>query len=364
MMDRNQWPQAFGQSLWLDNITRDLLDGGVLQQYINDWAISGLTSNPTIFDSAIAGSTAYDQAIREGAPGELSDEALFMELALADLRRAADLLRPAFDATDGVDGWVSMEVSPTLADDAAATIQAALGVHRQSARPNLYVKIPGTTVGLAAIEQCVFEGVPVNVTLLFSCRQYLAAAEAYLRGAERRLDAGLSKPPESVASVFISRWDSAANPLVPATLHNQLGIAVAGDIYRTHLDMLASPRWQRLALRGARPQRLLWASTGTKDPQASDTLYVESLVAPNTINTLPEKTLQAFAHHGLVARSMDKDGLHARATLASFEAAGVDLDVLAEHLQRTGVQSFLKSWQHLMECVASKRLSAAKDGNR
>jgi len=364
MMDRNQWPQAFGQSLWLDNITRELLDGGVLQQYINEWAVSGLTSNPTIFDAAIGGSAAYDHAISESAHGEKSDEALFMELALADLRRAADLLRPTFDATHGVDGWVSMEVSPTLADDAAATLSAALDVFRQAARPNLYVKIPGTTTGLAAIEESVFEGVPVNVTLLFSCRQYQAAAEAYLRGAERRLDAGRGTPPESVASVFISRWDAAANPLVPATLHNQLGIAVAGDIYRTQLDLLTSPRWQRLAAKGARPQRLLWASTGTKDPLASDTLYVESLVAPGTINTLPEKTLQAFASHGRIHNTMSVDGLQARATLASFSAAGIDIDVLADQLQRTGVKSFLNSWQHLMECVASKRLSAGKDGNQ
>ncbi len=364
MMDRNQWPQAFGQSLWLDNITRELLDGGVLQQYINAWAISGLTSNPTIFDAAIAGSTAYDQAIRKGARGGQSDEALFMELALADLRRAADLLRPAFDATDGVDGWVSMEVSPTLADNAAATIGAALDVHRQAARPNLYVKIPGTATGLVAIEESVFQGVPVNVTLLFSRSQYQAAAEAYLRGAERRLAAGQDAPPGSVASVFVSRWDAAANPLVPPTMHNQLGLAVAGDIYRAYLDLLASPRWQRLALKGLKPQRLLWASTGTKDPKASDTLYVESLVAPNTINTLPEKTLQAFASHGQVRQVMAEDALQARAMLARFRAAGIDTDVLAEQLQRTGVQAFLNSWQHLMECVASKRLSAGKDGTR
>ncbi len=347
-----------GQSLWLDNITRDLLDSGTLQRYIDEWSITGLTSNPTIFDEAIGGSAAYDRAIRESARSALSDEALFTELALDDLRRAADLLQPVFKATDGVDGWVSMEVSPLLVDDTAGTIEAATRIFAQASRPNLFVKIPGTTAGIAAIEESIFNGVPVNITLLFSREQYLAAAEAYLRGIERRVDAGRDPRVASVASVFVSRWDKAAHDLAPE-LRNRLGIAVGGITYRAYRELLGSSRWQKLASAGARPQRLLWASTGTKDPAASDCLYVEALAAPDTINTMPEKTLRAFADHGKVTKAMETDGVAAEAMLALFRKAGIDVDALAARLQLEGAQSFAKSWHQLLGRVASKRASLA-----
>lgn len=357
----NTWQlRDLGQSLWLDNITRDLLDSGTLQRYIDDWSISGLTSNPTIFDEAIGGSAAYDRSIRDGARTAQSDEALFMELALDDLRRAADLLQPVFAATDGVEGWVSMEVSPLLVDDTAGTIDAATRIFAQANRPNLFVKIPGTAAGIAAIEESIFNGVPVNVTLLFSREHYLAAAEAYLRGIERRLDAGLDPRVASVASLFVSRWDKATNDRVPKELRNQLGIAVAGITYRAYRELLGSPRWQRLAGLGARPQRLLWASTGTKDPDASDCLYVEALAAPDTIDTIPEKTLRGFADHGKVTRAMDTDGVTAAATLNLFSKAGVDMNALARQLQSEGAQSFAKSWRQLLERVASKRAAFAQ----
>jgi transaldolase len=347
--------RELGQSLWLDNITRDLLDSGMLARYIADWSISGLTSNPTIFDEAIGGSAAYDQAIRERARGKLSDEELFVELALEDLRRAADLLRPIFAATEGVDGWVSMEVSPLLVDDAPGTIEAARRIFAQADRPNLFVKIPGTTAGLAAIEESIFNGIPINVTLLFSREQYLAAAEAYLKGIERRLGAGRDPRVASVASLFVSRWDKATHDSVPPGLRNQLGIAVGGVAYQAYRGLLSAPRWQRLAARGARPQRLLWASTGTKDPAAPDCLYVEALAAPDTIDTMPEKTLRAFAEHGQVRGEMAADGVTAAATLARFGAAGIDVDVLARRLQAEGAQSFADSWRRLLARVASKR---------
>jgi transaldolase len=343
------------QSLWLDNITRDLLVSGTLQRYIDEWSISGITSNPTIFDEAIRGSTAYDGAIGAGADRAESDEALFTELALDDLRRAADLLQPIFTATDGADGWVSMEVSPLLVDDAAGTVEAATRIFPQAGRPNLFVKIPGTQAGIAAIEESIFNGVPVNVTLLFSSAQYLAAGEAYLRGVERRVAAGKDPRIASVASLFVSRWDKAVHDLVPAGLRNRLGIAVAGTTYVAYLDMLRSPRWRKLAALGARPQRLLWASTGTKDPDVSDCLYVEALAAPDTINTMPEKTLAAFADHGKIAGVMPTDGVAANAILAEFSKAGIDIDALARRLQLEGAQSFTKSWRQLLERVAAKR---------
>jgi transaldolase len=343
-----------GQSLWLDNITRDLIDSGTLKRFIDEWSITGLTSNPTIFDEAIGGSAAYDRAIAAAHPGQ-SDEDLFMELALDDLRRAADLLQPVYTATDGTDGWVSMEVSPLLADDTAGTVAAAKRIQTQAQRANLFVKIPGTEAGVAAIEEAIFAGVPVNVTLLFSREQYLAAAAAYLRGIERRLQAGLSPRVASVASLFISRWDKAVSELAPPGLRNQLGIAVGGITYQAYRELLASARWQKLAQAGARPQRLLWASTGTKDPQASDCLYVEALAAPDTIDTLPEKTLRAFADHGRVRGVMAADGVAATATLERFAQAGVDVAALARRLQREGAQSFEKSWRQLLARVAAKR---------
>jgi transaldolase len=347
-----------GQSLWLDNITRELLDRGTLRRYIAGFSITGLTSNPTIFDEAIGGSAAYDLAIRDAARAGSSDEQIFVGLALDDLRRAADLLRSVHESTGGVDGWVSMEVSPTLVDDTAGTIESAASIFRQAARQNLFVKIPGTSAGVAAIEESIFAGIPVNVTLLFSREQYQAVAEAYLRGLERRLAAGRSPRVASVASLFVSRWDRAVDTTVPAELRNRLGIAMAGRVLRSHVELHDSPRWRRLAAAGARPQRLLWASTGVKDPQAPDTLYLDALAAPGTVSTVPEKTLLAFADHGNPC-AMPTDGAAAEAALAQFRAAGVDLDGLARRLQEEGAQSFLKSWRHLMQGIASRRAAVA-----
>jgi transaldolase len=343
-----------GQRLWLDNITRDLLVSGTLQRYIRDFAITGLTSNPAIFDHAIRNTASYDEAIREGTARGQSTEALFFELALADVTAAADLFRPIHDATAGVDGWASFEVSPLLADDAAATVHETAQLHARARRPNLFIKIPGTRAGVVAIEEAVFAGVPINVTLLFSREQYLAAANAYLRGVERRIAAGLDPRVDSVASVFVSRWDVAVRDKVPQALHNRLGIAVAKRAYKAYRELLASPRWEKLAAAGARPQRLLWASTGTKDPSASDTLYIEALAAPDTINTIPDKTLLAFADHGRLRGELPADGGDAESTLAEFERAGVDENALAEQLLREGTQAFDKSWSDLMECIASK----------
>jgi transaldolase len=345
---------GLGQSLWLDNITRDLLDNGTLQRYIDDYAITGLTSNPTIFDEAIGASTAYDDGIREKTREGLAGEALFVELALEDLRRAADLFRRTFDATGGVDGWVSMELSPLLAADTAGSIEAAARIHRQADRANLFVKIPGTPEGVPAIEESIFNGVPINVTLLFSAEQYRASAEAYLRGIERRIEAGLDPVVESVASLFVSRWDKATADRLPAELRNRLGIAVGQRTYRGYREMLDSPRWQRLAAAGAHPQRLLWASTGTKDPDASDILYVQALAAPDTIDTLPEKTLRAFADHGRIEHVMAVDGGDAEATLRRIAGAGIDIDAVAMQLQRDGAQAFTKSWQQLLQRIADK----------
>ncbi len=348
-----------GQSLWLDNITRELLDNGTLRRYIEDFSITGLTSNPTIFDGAIGSGHAYDAGIREKARDGKSGEALFIELALEDLRRAADLFRPVFDASHHIDGWVSMEVSPLLAGDTAGSIEAARQIQQQADRPNLFVKIPGTPQGIPAIEASIFAGVPINVTLLFSCEQYLAAAEAYLRGIERRLEAGLDPRVGSVASLFVSRWDVAVKDQVPAELRNQLGIAIGGRTYRAYRDLLASGRWRTLADAGAQPQRLLWASTGTKDPDVSATLYVEALAAPDTIDTMPEKTLHAFAERGALRGTMAADGGDAEAMLARFARAGIDIGALAIRLQHEGAQSFVKSWQQLLQRIAAKSAALA-----
>ncbi|MGH8746743.1 MAG: transaldolase [Burkholderiales bacterium] len=360
-MNRTRLLRELGQSLWLDNITRELLDNGTLRRYIDEFSITGLTSNPTIFEHAIGNTGVYDASIRDKAAGGESGEALFVELALEDLRRAADLFRPAFDATGGVDGWVSMELSPLLADDTAGSIAAALRIHRQAGRVNLYVKIPGTPAGVGAIEESIFAGVPINVTLLFSREQYLAAAEAYLRGIERRFAAGRDPRVGSVASLFVSRWDRAVSGNIPDELRNRLGIAIAGRTYRAYRELLASPRWRKLAAAGARPQRLLWASTGTKDPETSETLYLEALAAPDTIDTIPEKTLLAFAQRGAVAGAMRDDGGDAESVLAHFAQAGVEADALAVKLQHEGAQAFVKSWHTLMQCIAgkSKTLAAA-----
>jgi len=353
-MNPTQQLHALGQSLWLDNITRELLTSGTLARYIKEFTVTGLTSNPSIFDHAIRNSNFYDAGIRKKAAAGKSGEALFFELALEDLTQAADLLRPVHDATNGIDGWVSLEVSPLLAHDTAGTIQAAEQLYAQAQRPNLFIKIPGNAAGIAAIEASTFAGIPVNVTLLFSREHYVAAAEAYLRGIERRLAAGLDPKVTSVASLFISRWDVSVQGKVPETLRNRLGIAIGMRTYKAYCELLATPRWRQLADAGATPQRLLWASTGTKDPGAPDTLYLEALAAPNTINTIPEKTLLAFADHGAVKHALPLDGGNAETLLAEFMQAGVNPTALAAQLQQEGEQSFAKSWNSLMACITSK----------
>ena len=343
-----------GQSLWLDNITRDLLTSGTLKRYIDELSVTGLTSNPTIFDNAIKNSTAYDAAVREKLTQSKSGEGLFFELALEDLTRAADLFRPIYDRTDGVDGWVSLEVSPLLAYDTASTLAAAKDLHARAGRPNLLIKIPGTKEGLPAIEEAIFAGIPINVTLLFSREHYVAAAEAFLRGIERRIDAGLKPGVGSVASVFISRWDAAVSSKVPDALRNQLGIAIAKRTYKAARALLSSPRWHRVYNAGVRPQRLLWASTGTKDPHASDVLYIKSLAAPFTVNTMPEGTLKALADHGELSSILPADGGDCEEVLAKFAQAGIDVDALAAQLQDEGAKSFVKSWNDLMQVITSK----------
>ncbi|HEX4151020.1 MAG TPA: transaldolase [Steroidobacteraceae bacterium] len=358
-MTATQDLHKLGQSLWLDNITRGILDNGTLRRYIGELSVTGLTSNPTIFDEAIGGSGQYDESIRRKARDGLSGEPLFLELALEDLRRAADLFRPVFDRTGGIDGWVSMEVSPLLANDTRATIEAAKRIHQLADRPNLYVKIPGTPEGAPAIEEAIFSGVPVNVTLLFSREHYLAVAEAYMRGIERRLASKLDPRVSSVASLFISRWDRAIAGKVPAELANRLGIAIAGRTYRAHCDLIASKRWRDLAAAGAVKQRMLWASTGVKDPKARETLYVEALAAPETIDTMPEKTLLAFARQGKVGAPMPADGGDAEKVLERFAEAGVDVEALAKQLQVEGAQSFVKSWKELMQSLVDKSRALA-----
>ena len=353
-MKPTQLLHNFGQSIWLDNITRDLLNDGTLKKYIEDLSVTGLTSNPTIFDHAIKNSPAYDAAICEAVAKRKTGEALFFDLALDDLTRAADLFRPVYDHTNGVDGWVSLEVSPFLAHDTVSTIAAAKELSERAGRPNLFIKIPGTKEGATAIEEAIFAGIPVNVTLLFSRNHYAAAAEAYLRGIERRIAAGLNPRVDSVASVFVSRWDVAVEGKVPQELANRLGIAVSGRIYEAYLDLLSSPRSQRVYNAGARPQRLLWASTGTKDPKASDILYVKALAAPFTVNTMPEATLKAFADHGEIGHAMSADGGDCEMVLELFAKAGVNIDDLAARLQNEGASSFVKSWNELMAVIASK----------
>jgi transaldolase len=343
-----------GQSLWLDNITRDLLEKGTLKRYIEELSVTGLTSNPTIFDHAISHSDAYDRDVQRLRAAGLSAEAIFFELAVQDLVRAADLFAPVHARTAGVDGFVSLEVSPLLAYDTARTVQQAKELHRKAGRPNLLIKIPGTKEGLPAIEEAIFSGVPVNVTLLFSREHYLAAADAYLRGIERRVAAGLSPDVRSVASLFLSRWDVAVAEKVPAELRDRLGIAIGEQAYQAYRDLLASERFQRLANAGARPQRLLFASTGTKDPRVSDVLYVRALAAPHTIDTMPEKTLLAFADHGQVGAVVPRDGGDTEQVLAAFNRAGVDLGQLAAQLQEEGAKAFVASWKDLASAIEDK----------
>lgn len=357
-MKATQALHHLGQSLWLDNINRDLLKKGTLKRYIDELSVTGLTSNPTIFDHAIKNSTTYDAPIREGLRNGKADEELFVDLALQDVTQAADLLGPAHERSDGVDGWVSLEVSPLLARDTSRTVEAAKDLFARAARPNIFIKIPGTKEGLPAIEESIFAGVPINVTLLFSREQYLEAANAYLRGVERRIDAGLNPNIASVASVFISRWDVAIRDKVPSKLRNQLGIAIAKRTYVAYCSLLSSDRWRRVYNFGARPQRLLWASTGTKDPSASDTLYVEALAAPFTVNTMPDATLKAFADHGRVGTSLSADD--SESTLIQFAKSGVDIDALAAQLQDDGARSFVKSWNELMGVITSKCIELKK----
>jgi transaldolase len=349
-----------GQSLWLDNITRELLTSGTLERYIDELSVTGLTSNPTIFDHAIKNSTAYDAAIANKLEEGRSGEDLFFELALEDLTQAAGLFRPIHERTDGIDGWVSLEVSPLLAHDTASTLAAAKDLHQRAGRPNLLIKIPGTKEGLPAIEEAIFAGIPINVTLLFSREHYVAAAEAFLRGIERRIDAGLPPAVGSVASVFVSRWDVAVMGKVPDSLRDQLGIAIAKRTYRAYRTLLDSPRWQRAYNAGARPQRLLFASTGTKDPKASDVLYVKALAAPFTVNTMPEGTLKALADHGEVGAVLPADGGDCEQVLSAFAKAGVDVDALAARLQDEGARSFADSWNELMACIDSKSSAIRK----
>ena len=353
-MKATQLLHNLGQSIWLDNITRDLLESGTLKRYIDELSLTGLTSNPTIFNHAVRNSSAYDASIRKKTAEGKSGEALFFELALEDLTRAADLFRPIYERSNGVDGWVSLEVSPLLAYDTAKSLAAARDLHACAGRPNLLIKIPGTKEGLPAIEEAVFSGIPINVTLLFSTEHYVAAAEAFLRGVERRMDAGLKPNVGSVASVFISRWDAAVSGKVPRELNNKLGIAVAMRTYKAARNLLSSPRWHRIYNAGAFPQRLLWASTGTKDPAASDVLYIKSLAAPFTINTMPEATLQALASHTELGSILPIDGGDCETVLAKFNDAGIDISALAVQLQEEGARSFVKSWKELMSVIALK----------
>jgi transaldolase len=358
-MKATQMLHDLGQSLWLDNITRDLLTTGTLKRYIAELSVTGLTSNPTIFDHAIKNSTAYDVAIRQKLAEGKSGEDLFFELALEDLTQAADLFRPVYDKTNGVDGWVSLEVSPLLAYDTARTLAAAKSLHARAGRPNLFIKIPGTKEGLPAIEEAIYAGVPINVTLLFSREHYVAAAEAFLRGIERRIAGGLTPEVGSVASLFISRWDAAVAGAVPEALQNRLGIAIAKRTYKACRTLLGSPRWHRVYNAGARPQRPLWASTGTKDPKASDVLYIKALAAPFTVNTMPEGTLKALADHGELGPLLPADGGDCEEVLAQFAKAGIDVDALAAQLQEEGAKSFVKSWNELMAVIASKSAALA-----
>ena len=359
-MKATQLLHNLGQSIWLDNITRDLLNSGTLKHYIDDLSVTGLTSNPTIFDHAIKNSSAYDAAIASHLRAGTTGEDLFFELALEDITRAADQFRPIYDKTNGVDGWVSLEVSPMLAYDTASTVREARELHARAGRPNLFIKIPGTKEGVPAIEEAIFDGIPVNVTLLFSREQYLAAAEAYLRGIERRISAGLNPNVGSVASVFVSRWDAAVASKVPEALRNRLGIAIGMRTYKAYRSLLDSTRWERVYNAGARPQRLLWASTGTKDPKASDILYVEALAAPFTVNTMPEATLNALAEHTELGSILPADGGDCEEVLAEFAKAGIDIDALAAQLQDDGAKSFVKSWNELLGVIESKSAAIQK----
>ncbi len=362
-MNTTEHLHKLGQSLWLDNITHDLLQSGRLDKYISSYDVTGLTSNPTIYEQAIRDGEFYNDAIKKLATPEKSSVDIFFDLAIADLTGAAALFAPVHKKTDAVDGWVSLEVSPLLANDASATIREALRLHAKANCANMFIKIPGTPSGLIAIEECIFQGVPVNVTLLFSDAQYVKAATAYLRAIERRIEAGLDPRVASVASIFVSRWDVTVKTKVDDELHNKLGVAIAQRTYRAYQELLDSPRWHRMAKAGAQPQRLLWASTGSKDLAISDTFYVQELASPCTINTMPEKTLLAFGDHGLIGHIMSADGDNSEEEIALFQNAGIDIDALAEQLQTEGTASFIKSWNALLEMISSKRVFDDSDVN-
>jgi transaldolase len=354
-MKATQKLHELGQSLWLDNITRAMLGDGTLEGYIRDLSVTGLTSNPSIFDKAISGTSDYDEQIAQDSAGAGSTEELFFKLAIADLSEATKLFTGVHERTDGVDGWCSLEVSPTIADDTEATTAQAAKLHAEAARDNLFIKIPGTPAGLGSIEESIYAGIPINVTLLFDAEQYLAAADAYMKGVERRIAEGKNPAVASVASIFMSRWDVAVAEQVSPELKDKLGIAIGGQAYKAYRELLASDRWNRLANEGARAQRLLWASTGTKDPEASDTLYIEAFASPFTVNTMPEGTLNAFADHGEVADVFPPDGGNSAAVLQEFSAAGIDVKALAQRLQDEGKEAFVKSWEELLSSIESKR---------
>jgi transaldolase len=344
-----------GVSLWLDNLTREMLDNGVLTNYITDLSVTGLTSNPSIFEAAIAKTDYYDKAISKISYSGLSDEDVFFSLAIKDIHRAADLFLPVYQKTNGLDGFVSIEVSPLLAYDTENTIKAAKEIHRKVNRPNAFIKIPGTPQGLPAIEMAIAAGIPVNVTLLFSAEQYLAAAEAYLRGIEARINKGLNPDIRSVASVFVSRWDKAVADTSPLELRNKLGIAIMQKTFQVYCQFLSSQKVKRVMNFGVFPQRLLWASTGTKDPNASDILYVKNLVAPYTVNTIPEKTLLAFADHGETGEPLTGDTKSADQIISQFEALSVNYQQLAVQLQKEGAEAFNQSWGNLLKAINYKR---------
>jgi transaldolase len=358
-MKPTQELHELGQSLWLDNITRTMLDDGTEQGYIDEYNVTGQTSNPTIFDKAIGSGDAYDEQIAELREKGLDGEELFFELALADVRRAARMFQQIYKDTDRMDGWVSLEVSPTLAYDTQGSIQQAADLHGR-AEENNFIKIPGTPEGLPAIEESIFAGVPINVTLLMNSEQTIAAAQAYMKGIERRIEADLDPDVPSVLSIFISRSDVAVHDQVPDDLKNTLGVAVGQVTYRDWRRLFESDRWKGLADQGARLQRLLFASTGTKDPEASDTLYIEAFAAPDTINTMPDKTLKAFADHGKIGDPLPEDGGDAEEVLKAHRDAGIDTDALGLRLQKEGAEAFVKSWNELLDTIKSEseRLAA------
>jgi transaldolase len=355
--------RAAGVSIWLDTLSRDLLDSGRFERHVREHGVTGVTANPTILERALADSSAYDEQLRRLASQGKSAKAAFFELALEDVRRAAELLRPTHDDSAGHDGFVSFEVTPDLAHDPAGTVDQALAIWRRLGLPNLMIKVPASPPGLTAIERLTSFGVNVNVTLLFSLERYGQVIDAYLRGLERRLEAG--RPLDGIASVasfFVSRIDAKADPLLPvgSDLRGRIAVANAGRAYGRQRELFAGDRWARLRAAGAREQRPLWASTGTKDPQLSDVHYVERLIAPETINTMPEKTLLAFADHGEGRDPIDPASEWPQQVLAEAAEAGIDLDAITIQLEREGLESFSDSYERLLERLAAELRVAAR----